>query len=46
MKNFRGEAVDRVEWNLSIGNLIRGEKVWSAVRKMKKKKAIVPNGVP
>jgi len=45
-EEFPREAVDRVEWNLSIENLIRAEKVWSAVRKMKKKKAVVPNGVP
>ena len=45
-EEFPREAIDRVEWNLGMVDLIREEEVWSAVRKMKNKKAVGPDGVP
>ena len=42
----REEETERVAWNLGMVDLIREEEVWSAVRKMKKKKAVGPDGVP
>ena len=39
-EEFPREAIDRVEWNLGMVDLIREEEVWSAVRKMKNKKAV------
>ena len=45
-EEFPREEIDRVEWNLGMVDLIREEEVWSAVRKMKNKKAVGPDGVP
>jgi hypothetical protein len=40
------EAIDRVEWNLGMVDLIREEEVWNAVRKIKNKKAVGPDRIP
>ena len=45
-EEFPREAIDRVEWNLGMVDLISEEEVWSAVRKMKTKKAVGPDWVP
>lgn len=45
-EEFPREAIDRVEWNLGMVDLIREEKVWNVVTKMNNKKAVGPDGVP
>ena len=45
-EKFSNEEVDQCGLNLGMVSLIREEEVWRAIRKMIKRKAVGPDGIP